>query len=139
MNFGLKLSAIVFVVIVVSTASAQDAKGWYEENCDGATFHFTKISGRSNDQRLELFFRTGLIPFRLYPTGPEWRGVYGKRCPAKGKCEDVAVAPNAKLQFQENKDRVVSGKYVIDLNGEHQEGQFKVKERFLKHPSRICM
>jgi hypothetical protein len=96
MTFRLQIASIVLMLAVVSSASAQDAKGWYEENCDGATFHFTKIPGRSNDQRLELFFRTGLIPFRLYPTGPEWRDVYGKRCPATGKCEDVVTAPNAK-------------------------------------------
>lgn len=137
MTATFKFASIVFMLVVVSSASAQDAKGWFEENCDGATFHLTKIAGRSDDQRLELFFRTR-VPFRSYPTGSEWRDVYAERCPASGKCEWVVTAVNAKMQFQERTKRIVSGKYVVDLNGKHLEGRFRVKERFLKHPSRIC-
>jgi|HubBroStandDraft_4_1064222.scaffolds.fasta_scaffold24795_2 hypothetical protein len=135
-----KFATIVLMLVAAfSSALAQDAKGWFEENCDGATFHFTKIAGRRNDQRLEFFFRTGFIHFNLYPTGPEWHDVYGKPCPATGKCEDVVTAANAKMQFQEHKGRIVSGKYTIDLPGGHLEGQFRVKERSLKHPSRLCL
>jgi len=143
MKFNLKLASVVFMLVAVgSFAAAQDAKGWFDEDCSGATFHFTEIAGsndgRSNsndDQQLLFRLDTGNLRFYLYPAGPDWWDVQGKRCLAAGDCKD---ATDAKLQFQQRAKHRVSGRYVINLGGEHAEGMFMVKQRFHKHPRLIC-
>jgi len=129
------LALFAFALIAVSRAPAQDAKGWFEEYCDGATFHLTKFAGQTERRDLRFWFRipTPGLPFRLYPLGPRWFDVL--LCLSEGKCDESA---KAKMQFQERRKRVLSGRYVVDIEDEHKEGNFTVKERFGKHPVHIC-
>jgi hypothetical protein len=124
-----------FALVAVPCASAQDAKGWFEEYCDGATFHLTKFAGQTEWQELRFWFRTPTpgLAFRFYPMGPSWFDVL--LCPSEEHCDESA---KAKMQFQERRKRVLSGRYVVDIKGEHKEGSFTVKERFHKHPVHIC-
>jgi hypothetical protein len=123
----------IIVLLAASPALAQDAKGWFEEFCNGATFHLTKFAGQSGSQEIALWFETK-IPFHLYPAGPDWVEV--QVCATGQICDQSA---KAKLQFQERRKHLLSGKYVVDSNGEHREGQFVIKQQQHKEPQHLCM
>jgi hypothetical protein len=129
-----KLLKIAFVMfLAASPALAQDAKGWFEEFCNGATFHLTKFTGQSGSAEIALWLETN-IPFHLYPAGPDWVEV--KVCATGQVCDQSA---KAKLQFQERGKHRLSGKYAVDVGGVHREGQFVIKEQRHKEPQHYCM
>jgi hypothetical protein len=124
-----------FVLMMASFTSAQDAKGWFEEYCDGDTFHLTKFTGQREAGEFRFWLRipTPGPSFRFYPTDSHWFDAM--LCPSDGHCDETA---EVKMQFQERRKHVLLGRYVIDFKEGHREGSFVVKERFRKHPMHIC-
>jgi hypothetical protein len=131
MKKSVKIAIIVF--LAASPALAQNAKGWFEEFCNGATFHLTKFAGQVGSPEIALWLETK-IPFRLYPAGADWVEV--QVCATGQPCDQTA---KAKLQFQERRKHLLLGKYVVDLNGKHREGQFAIKQQQHKEPQHLCM
>jgi hypothetical protein len=87
-----------------------------------------------------LFLYTG-FPGIPYVPREAWKdvSVYRNGCIADGKCEVLArghvwlddeITGNAKR---------VSGKYEIELNGQHLNGRFAAEQHNSRHRPRICM
>jgi hypothetical protein len=110
-----------------------DAKGWCQICCDTADFHFTKFSPNPASQELRLRLETGNL--RLVPAPGLWWGhVKGQLCARDGKCEE---AVKADIQVEKMTSRRVWGKYVVDFENQHFEGDFSA--RFHTHvPVCIC-
>jgi hypothetical protein len=118
------------------SAAADDAKGWFEEDCSGTTFKIAKVVGASPAQYLVFRLSSGTpLAARLFE-GAGWLNVAGKRCSGVGKCEDDT---QAKIWLNETKGNAkrILGKYAAELGGQHLEGQFRVKYR-RKNPPAIC-
>jgi hypothetical protein len=134
------LSAAVLLLVVVPTAtSARDATGHFEVYCDGVGFFLAKVDGAPTPGKLLLFLYTG-FPGILYVPKEEWEdvSVYRNGCAADGKCE-VLTRGKVRLDNEITRDgRHVSGKYEIELSGQHLHGQFATERRRYKHPPRIC-
>jgi hypothetical protein len=147
-----KFSAVA-VILLISSAnmSAADAKGWYQYCCSSREFHFTRFSGRAKGEELRVRLEVGGMGagFPLDSLPDTWWGqtgsgsVTGWRCNSAGKCEE---AVKADIQVHKVTRRHVlwkyfpehaAGKYVIDLNSRHLEGEFAVKER-RRRPPCIC-
>jgi len=135
-------TAALLLFSVPTAATAQDATGHFEVYCDGVGFFLAKVDGAPAPRRLLLFLYTGFPGIPHVPKG-DWKDVYVYRngCAADGKCEvlargkvqlDVDITPDGKRR------RRVSGKYEIELSGQHLRGQFAAEQRFYKHPPRIC-
>jgi hypothetical protein len=135
------LNAVVLLLVVFPTASsAQSATGRFEVYCDSVGFFMAKIDGAPAPGKLFLFLYIG-FPGTPYVPKETWKDVdvYRNGCIADGKCEVLAhgkvwlddeAAPDA---------RRISGKYEIELNGQHLRGQFAAKRHDYKHPPRLCM
>jgi len=94
--------------------------------------HFTKLAPRNNNPQLVFFFEpSSAFP----PLLDRYRLAARITMFCHRRLRRVCVW---KMQFLERGKHTVSGKYMIDLHGEHLEGGFSVKERQLKHPARIC-
>lgn len=118
------------------SAAADDAKGWFEGDCGGATFNIAKFAGASPGQYLVLRFSSGShLPIPLFE-GAGWLPVQGKRCLGADRCEAGA---GAKIWLNQTKGtKRISGKYTVDFGGQHLEGPFVVKYRRHKGPPYIC-
>lgn len=134
------LSTAVLLLVIVPTATpAQIATGHFEVYCDGAGFFLAKVDGAPAPPKLLLFLYAG-FPGIPYVPKEEWKDVYVYRngCAADGKCE-VLTHGRIRLDNEIKRDgRRVSGEYEIELSGQHLRGQFAAKQRFYKHPPRIC-
>jgi hypothetical protein len=134
------LSAVVLLLAVLPTASSTaDASGRFEVYCDGVGFFLLKVDGAPVPGKLFLFLYTS-FPGIPYVPKETWKdvAVYRNECFSDSKCEVLA---HGKIWLDEAMPdaRRVSGKYEIELNGQHLRGQFAAKRRQSKHPSRICM
>jgi hypothetical protein len=127
------VTLVVLAMLAPASASAQDAKGWFEEFCNGASFHLTKFAGEPGSHEMALWLESR-IAFKLYPTGPDWVNVLV--CDVGQSCDQSATA---KLQFQERRKNLLSGRYVVDINGQRREGQFVIKQDQHKKPQHLCM
>ena len=131
--------AVAMVLLIGSATSfAADAKGWYDSCCDITEFHFTRFPGRAGQSEEELrvsLFR-GRLPLVEVPN--TWWGTIGKvtgrTCDHGGNCEEAIKADLQVLWVTKNR---VSGRYVVDFNKRHLEGQFNVKYR-QRRPVCIC-
>jgi hypothetical protein len=132
-NMGVHVRIALFALLSVSAVSAQDARGWFEEYCDGAAFHLTSFAGRRDAQELTFWFRTQ-IPLQLYAVGTSWWDVV--LCPSTEHCDESV---GGKLEFLEFRKKLLSGRYVVDYKGQHREGRFMLKKRTHKHPEHLCM
>ncbi len=114
-----------------SISSAQQAKGWFEEDCRGASFHIGRIAGLSGDQEPSLWMERK-FPLSGYLEG-WWPALV---CFGPGKCDDGI---QAKIWFKEEKKSLkrLFGKYTVDFGGQHLEGSFRAKYRNNKDPG-IC-
>jgi len=121
-----KLTLLAMMVLTISAHTfAADAKGWYDIGCYNATFHLAGISAQLPLQEFILRWQGGSLMFNTYLEGRDWFDVSAQPC-SVGTCQDVT---KSKLQFQKIRRRHVSGKYQIDTNDQHFEGQYKVKYR----------
>jgi hypothetical protein len=137
MTVHLRFLVIGFMLpaIYSISAAADDAKGWFEGDCTGATFQIAKFAGASPGQYLDLRFNSSHLAIELFE-GEGWLPVQGKRCLTGDKCE---AATEAKIWLNPTKGtKRISGKYTVDFSGEHLEGQFLVKYRRHKGPAYIC-
>ncbi|HTT32266.1 MAG TPA: hypothetical protein VMH48_01575 [Methylomirabilota bacterium] len=137
----LGLGFVVLLLAVVPIASpAHSATGHFEVYCDGVGFFLNRIEGAPAAGKLFLFLHIAFPPGAIYLPEEKWSDVfvYRNRCAADGKCEviahgkvwlDAGATPAAER---------VSGKYEIDLNGQHLEGRFVAKRHRYKHAPRIC-
>ena len=129
-------------------APVRDATGHYEIYCDGVGFFLGDIEGAPAPRKLLLFsylgFPGGTFAGRYIGEG-KWSNVtvYRDGCLPDGKCEEIA---KGKIWVDEwdkaASDRApkhISGKYEIELNGEHLEGKFAANQHTSKHPVRICI
>jgi hypothetical protein len=68
------------------------------------------------------------LPWWNYRPQEVWEDVYAERCSSAGKCEP---AKHARIWLDEGdaKDKRVSGKYDVDVGGQHLDGTFLVKYR----------
>lgn len=139
-RIALCLSATALLLVVVPTAtSAQNATGHFEVYCDGVGFFLAKIDGAPGPRKLLLFLYTGFPGFTYVPK-EEWKDgiVYRNGCAADGKCEVLAHG-RVRLDNELIPDsKHVSGKYEIELSGQHLHGQFATERRVYRHPPRIC-
>ncbi|MGA8213277.1 MAG: hypothetical protein WB799_06770 [Candidatus Sulfotelmatobacter sp.] len=128
--------AVMLPAIYSISASADDAKGWFEGDCTGATFQISKFAGASPGQYLVLRFDgASHLAIQLFE-GEGWLKVQGKRCLSADQCE---AASEAKIWLNPTKGaKRISGKYTVDFSGQHLEGQFLVKYRRHKGPAYIC-
>jgi hypothetical protein len=125
---------LVALILQVSSSTlvVADNKDWFDNDCNGTTFHLAK-----SDDREQLVFRLSLgnLPFVPELMAEEWLDVAGQRCSGDGKCEG---ATHARVWLVKKKGiKRVSGKYEADFGGQHLEGQFVAK--YQKHrPMLIC-
>jgi hypothetical protein len=126
--------ALVFLIVASSRlALAADAKGWYDPCCDLTTFHLIAVPGQPPNREFILRIATGMLHFNDYLAGPDWWTATGQNCSKAGDCAEVT---KARLQFQEMGKKRVSGRYEIDFEGHHFEGEYKVKYR---HKGKPCI
>jgi hypothetical protein len=130
--FRTALALIIFALTAASSAGSQDATGWFEQYCDGASLHLEKFAGKAEAPGLVFWFWTRIQFDRIQ--GADWYDV--QLCPTEKHCEETA---KAKMQFLEQRKHLVTGRYVVDFNGQHNEGQFTLSERHHKHPVHLCM
>jgi hypothetical protein len=132
----------VVVALIVQISSpillASGASGWVEEDCSGATFHIRENTHASAGRELVFRLRTDDVPLGAYlqgVLGDEGLNVQGKRCLGIDSCEEGV---QAKIWLHQMKRRLkkVSGKYAVDFDGQHLEGQFVVKYRKHNPPVR---
>jgi hypothetical protein len=135
------LGAVVILLAVLPIASStNNATGRFEVYCDGFGFFLVNIDGAPAPGKLFLFLYTG-FPGTSYIPKETWKEVYVYRdgCIADGKCEVLAHG-KAWLDDEAMPDASrVSGKYLIELNGQHLRGQFAAKRHNYRHPPRLCM
>lgn len=132
---------VMMVILVTALPSvAVDTKGWYRSYCDGAEIHLTNFPGHSSGEEFQLSLRTsfpGPSPEAHWTHSDLWMGevskVTGRRCNRAGKCDD---ATHADFQVTTQAKRHISGRYRIDFNAQHLEGEFSVHYR--KGPIHIC-
>jgi hypothetical protein len=119
-----------------SISAPDDAKGWFEGDCNGATFQIAKFTGASPSQYLVLRFDgASHLAIQLFE-GEGWLKVQGKRCLSADSCE---AATEAKIWLKPTKGpKRISGKYTVNFSGEHLEGSFMVKYRQHQGPPYIC-
>jgi hypothetical protein len=136
MSLRWRLALVALVIMAASSALAQDEKGWFEGYCDGASFYLRNFAAQTRTQNMTFFFRSPGMPldFHLFSMGPDWWDV--SLCVPNSECDETA---KAKMQFLEHGKKHLSGRYVVDFKGEHWEGSFELKERFHKHPVRLCL
>lgn len=142
----LTLTALVLSPLLLS-APAPTAKGGFEVYCDGVGVFLANIDGMPPPGKLVLFSYVssslGTIGGRYFGQG-KWSEVfvYSDGCVPDGKCDSIAKGrvwidgSDAPEQLQPKR---ISGKYEIDLNGQHLEGRFIAKRRVSKRPLRFCM
>jgi len=134
-------TVILFLAVFPTASSTHIAIGRFEVYCDGVGFFLAKIDGAPAPGELVLFLYLDFPPGAIYLPAEKWADVfvYRKGCAADGKCEitargrvwlDAEATPGAKR---------ISGKYEIDLNGQHLNGQFVAKRHEYKYPPRICI
>lgn len=135
------LTVVVLSLAALPTASpAQSASGHFEVYCDSIGFFLTKIDGAPAPGRLLLFLYTGFPWLRNVPK-ETWKdvSVFRDGCIADGKCEVLAHG-KVWLDDEAVSDAArISGKYEIELNGQHLHGQFAAKRHYNKHSPRLCM
>jgi hypothetical protein len=135
------LSTAVLLLAVFPTAtSAQNPIGHFEVYCDGVGFFLPKVDGAPALREVLLFLYTG-FPGIPYVPKEKWKDLYVYRngCVADGKCE-VLARGRVWLDDEATGNAMrVSGKYEIELNGQHLRGQFAAKRRDEKQPPRRCM
>ena len=135
------LGAVVLLLAVLPIASStNNATGRFEVYCDGVGFFLTKVDGAPAPGKLLLFSHTG-FPSIPYMPKETWKEVYVYRdgCIADGKCEVLA---HGKVWLDDEampEAKRVSGKYEIELNGQHISGQFAAKRHDYKRAPRLCM
>lgn len=108
--------------------------------CDSIGFFLEKIDGAPAPGKLFLFLYTGFpgVPFVPKET---WKdvSVFRDGCIADGKCEVLAHG-KVWLDGEAVSDATrISGKYEIELNGQHLRGRFAAKRHDYKHSPRLCM
>jgi hypothetical protein len=129
---------VLMAVLLLLSSSAFFAAGdrdWFETDCDGATFHFRTLDATSGGQKFVFRLSLGNLHFIPELMGGNWLDAKGKRCSADGKCEE---ASQARIWLNRTKGyKHISGRYELDLGGQHIQGQFAAKYR--KHkPMLIC-
>jgi len=133
-------AAVLLLAGFPTTCSGQNARGHFEVYCDGVGFFLAKVDGAPVPGKLFLFLYTG-FPGIPYVREKTWKDVYVYRngCVADGKCE-VLARGKVWLDDEAMPDaRRVSGKYEIELNGQHLRGQFAAKRHDYETPPRLCM
>ena len=140
--------AVILMSVLALPAPAVTATGQYEVYCDGVGVFLDKVDSVPASGRLVLFYRVPFPPgtFASYIGQGKWRDVYvfPKGCVPDGKCESIAIGKVRIDQWdaEETEDRPpkrISGKYEIDLNGKHLEGQFIAAKSRRTHAERVCM
>jgi len=130
------------MVLFAAAIPAFGAKtaGWLQACCDTADFRFTKFPGRAAGEELRIRISSHGANWMIYRFLNDWWGtlgggkVTGERCNQAGECEKTTKSD---LQVQKVTMRRMFGKYVVDINGQHLEGQFVVKYR-KRDPKCIC-
>ena len=144
-RMGACLSAAALLLVIVGSGHPREsATGTFEVYCDAVGVFLAKVDGAPAPRKLLLFLYTG-FPGVVDVPSEEWRDVkvYGNGCVADGKCEVLAYGKvyldNEITPFAPDGTRV-SGKYVIELKGQHLQGTFATerRQRRYKHPPRIC-
>ena len=133
-------AALLLIGVFPTVTSAQNSTGRFEVYCDSVGFFVAKVDGAPAPRRLLLFLYTG-FPGIPYVPKEEWKEVkvYRDGCRADGACE-VFAHGNIRLDTELRPEgRRVSGKYEIELSGQHLRGHFSAKRRTYRHPTRICM
>ena len=136
------LSAVALLLAVFpSASSAHNATGRFEVYCDGVGFFLAKIDGAPAPRKLVLFLYLDFPPGAIYLPEEKWADVfvYRKGCAVDGKCEIIARGKVWLDAEATPAARRISGKYEIDLHGQHLKGQFVAKRHEYKYPPRVCM
>jgi hypothetical protein len=115
-----------------SSLFAADITGWFDTDCSGVTFHIMKIDAVPAGQELVLRLSTGhipILPFLL--TGADWWDVHGERRYGVNELEQATQAKIWLDKPSKNRKHIsrISGRYTVDLKGQHLEGRFEVKYR----------
>jgi len=133
-------TAVLLLAAFPMATPAQDASGHFEVYCDGVGFFLAKVDGAPAPGKLLLFLYTGFPPGFISVPKEVWTDAYVYRngCVADGKCE-VFASGKVWLDDELTKNtRRVSGKYEIERGGQRFRGSFAAKERYNRHPVRIC-
>jgi hypothetical protein len=123
----LALVAVLLQACPLTLLAAKAASGRFSPHCDGASFYLSKIDGLPSEQKINLNLRQHFSWWNYRPQ-EVWEDVYAERCTPLGKCE---AASHARIWLDKAgpKDKRVSGKYELDLGGQHLEGNFLLKYR----------
>jgi hypothetical protein len=132
--------AVVLLAVFPTATPARDATGHFEMYCDGVGLFLAKVDGAPTPGKPLLFLYTGSPRIPHVPR-ETWRdvSVYRNGCIADGKCE-VFARGKVWLADEATRDaKRISGKYEIELRGQHLNGQFVAEQRNYRQTPRICM
>jgi hypothetical protein len=124
---------------VLSPLSAANATGRFERYCDGIWFFLNNVDGLPTSTQLVVFLHMSGPPYGLPTPEETWFDVYvsHKGCRADGsKCQPLSQG-RLWLNKGASDGKRISGKYELDLDGRHLQGQFVAKER-KQTSARIC-
>lgn len=136
--------ALLLVPDLQLPASANTLKGRFELYCVDVGIFLTEIDGAPAPRKLALFFSPSFGAIQGRFPRDTWYdvSVYNDWCvPSKSKCQSVGHGkvwvdgPDPGPGAPPSKR--ISGKYEIDLNGKHLEGDFVAKEHNYK-PVGVC-
>lgn len=125
-------------------AFAAPANGRFEVYCDGIGIFLNNIDGAPGSGKLVFFylvsFPPGTMGGDLINQG-KWSeaAVFPDRCFRDSNCESIADGRVWIDGAQYTRQKEISGKYEIKLNGKLLKGTFIAKERYRKHPLRLCL
>src|SRR6267142_4523349 len=125
---GFILLVVLFQLYPSTLLATKVASGWFSPHCDGASFFLTKVDGLPTGQKLNMTMRHYALSWWVYRPQEVWEDVSTERCVSAGKCE-AATHARIWLDTVGPNDKRVSGRYDVDVGGQHLEGTFLVKYR----------
>ena len=131
----LALVWLLFFQPFSSSRVAADGNSFFVPECDGVSFHLTKVDGLSARQELVLRVYGGLADWWIYLPENDWKDVGGFVCSTDHKCERATNARIWTAKILPDSKRV-TGKYDLDFAGQHLRGEFVAK---LRREKRDCM
>jgi hypothetical protein len=132
-KFG--LAWLLFFQLFWSCQLAADGHSYFVPECDGVSFHLTKVDGLSARQELVLRVYGSVGDWSIYLPQSEWKDVAGFVCSTDHQCEQ---ATSAKIWTEKTspESKSVVGKYEVDFRKQHLQGEFVAK---LRKQKRDCM
>ena len=136
MHIALRTAIFVFLMApFVTSAAADDLRGWFTEGCGYSSFHFAGVAelGAATDLVVHVglgYPGPGLGPI-VDVASETWLDVSAERCASSSQCERIQ---RAKIWFQpaHGNFKHLTGKLSFDLGAQQIERDFVARRRKAK-------